>query len=243
MSNIEKRLAELEKGLKASEKKAKAAEDRAAGLEAKLERTELERKRTAAQLHDVKVQATAEIRRITSMRDLAGPASPYEQDSRERYEELKRTTVKTRDGRRHYYSELACYLSDNGKPPFVYYPKESFVSLPGDVDPSITFRAVKVAGKDPKTGALNFVPIETMLDGPKEIDPAHEVAEDPSSEQPSNAEFNAKREKGREKAAQLGAGAPPKPTPPVAEGATEPELPAGAESQGEGSRPSDTDVG
>lgn len=253
MSNIEKRLAELEKGLKAADKKTKAAEERAASLEAKLEQAERDRKRTAAQLHEVKVQARAEVGRLQSMRDLAsGPNNPYEQDSRDRYEELKRSTVKTKDGRRHYYAESPCFISDNGKPPFVYHPRESFVSLPADVDPSVTWKAVKVAGKD-KNGNLVFVPIETDLDGPKEVDPRQEVAEDPSAGLPTNTELNAKAAKGRVAAAQRGAGAPPpKPTPPApgageveGDGQGEGEASTEAEGEGapEGARPSDTEVG
>lgn len=248
MSTTEKRLAELEKGLKAAEQRAKAAEDRAAAAEAMVERTELERKRTAAQLHDVKVQATAEVRRLQSMRDLDGPGSPYAQDSRERYEMLKRSTVKTKDGRRHYYAEAPCYISDNGKPPFVYHPRDSFVSLPEDADPSVTWKAVKVGGKDPKSGSLVFVPLETELDEGKEVDPRQEVAEDPGSEQFSNTDVNEKASSKRAKNAQLGAGSSAKPTRPERPGAQEPDTDAKKSAdddtaEGEGARPSDTDVG
>lgn len=245
MTPTEKRLAELEKGLKAADKRAKAAEDRAAAAEEKLEQTERERKRAAAQLHDVKVQARAELGRLQSMRDLSGPASPYEQDSREKYEELKRTTVKTKDGRRHYYSEAACYISDTGKPPFVYHPRESIVSLPADRDPSVTWKAVKVGGKDAKTGALIFVPLETPAEA-KEVDPSQEV-EEGKVETFTNTEVNDRAAKKRAGNAQLGAGAPPKPTPPEEPGATEPEGEQTSEPTDdgapEGARPSDTEVG
>jgi hypothetical protein len=243
---IEKRLADLEKGLKAAEKKAKAAEDRAAAAEELAAKLEGDNKRARAQLHDVKVQARGEVGRLQSMRDLhSSPSNPYEEDSRDRYEQLKRMTVKTKDGRRHYYSPLACYISDNGKPPFVYYPAESFVSLPADVDPSVTFEPVKVGGKDPKSGVLIFVPIDTKADE-KEYDPGQDVEEDPSGDQVTNTELNDRAAGKRAKNAQTGPGAPAKPTPPQRPGANEPtdeQQPPADENAPEGSRPADTDVG
>jgi hypothetical protein len=226
MSNVEKRLAELEKGLKASTNRAKAAEERATAAEREL-------KELKARSRDKVVELAAENRQLRTMRDLTGPESPYANDSRETYERLKRDTVKTRDGQRHYYTETDAYV--NG----LYIKGDSVVSIPADQDPSVTWKPVKVGGKDAKTGALIFVPIETELDDGKEVDPSQQI--DDGGAPVTNTELNTRAAAGRQRAGQRGAGAPPAPTPPERPGALEPE--ASAEPSNSEPRPSDTDVG
>jgi Maltoporin periplasmic N-terminal extension len=229
--DIEKRFAALEKRVKSAEARAESAEARAA----ELERSHKELK---AHARDRQYELREENRRLNSMRELHGPESPYAENARDKYEQLKRATVKTKDGRRHYYSELASYVSDGPKGAATYHPPGSFISVPADQDPSLTWKPVKVGGKDPKTGALVFL----LLD-----DSVEEVEEDPSQQLDgdapvTNTELNRKAEQARLAKAQLGAGAPAKPTPPPAPGANEldDETDEGARS---GDRPSDTEVG
>lgn len=210
---MDKRLAALEKGLK-------AAEDRATAAEAKSAQLDKDLKRTKGALVDAQQQHRAQVGMLSGMRDLHdGPGrNPYENDTRETYDALKRETAKTRDGRAHYYSEGACYLSDNGKPPFTYHPRDSFISLPKDVDPSLTFLPVEIAGKDAQ-GKLVFVVKGKGADDSQKPD-----EEDPSNQPVTNTELNARRAAGNQRMAAMGAGSAPVPDAP-------------------GSRPSDTEVG
>jgi hypothetical protein len=195
--NLEKRLAALEKGLAAAESRASKAEER-------VEELQKENKRLVAQHRSAVVQARAEISSLNSMRDLQPDA--YFEDARERYEELKRETVKTKDGMRHYFSPGPSYVRRGKNPPDVYYPPESIISIPADQDPSQTWLPTEVAGKDPKTGALIFVPKGSLNTTAQDLsdEPANQV--DEGKKKGTNTEQNDKAAAERKRMAELGAG-------------------------------------
>lgn len=226
--NLDKRLAALEKAVQAAEERAQKAEALARNIER-------ENKRLRAQSQEQAVQSKQVISRMNTMRDLhADSASGYADDPRARRQELMRATVKTKDGRRHYYNgDAACYVADHDKPPYIYYPKESIVSLPADQEPSVLWLPVEVVGKDPKTGAPIMAPLGSFKRVPEEPNPAHQVEE---GQVFSNTELNERSARSRERAALTGPGAPVAPTPPHADPEPEGE-------NAEGARPSDTEVG
>jgi hypothetical protein len=202
--DLDKRLAALEKGLAAAEDRAKKAEAANVALEREL-------KQSKSAHRDSVTQLQAQVHGLNAMRDLTGgPESPYSKDSSARYEELKKATVKTKDGRRHYYAEQPCYIADNGRPPYTFYPAESIVSLPADQDPSVTWRPVEVVGKDPKSGKLTFAIKGSMAEVTTEdVDPGQQVDDGEKKPRgPTNKDFNDKRAAEAEKMAQMGAGAP-----------------------------------
>lgn len=190
-------LEQLAARLEAYEAAGQKAEERARKAEAKAEKLERELKETKAQTRNLVTEANAEMNRLRTMRDLTGgKESPYAEDNRTKYEEMKAATVKTRDGMAHYYVPVASMVGNT------YVVADSFIAIPKEQDPSVQWLPVENAGKDAKTGKLLFRPVGVVKDVANLNDPAHQVDED---ETPTNTELNERAaRKQREEAERLG---------------------------------------
>lgn len=216
-------MADLDKRLAADLQREKSAREAA---EAKVKELERGLKAAAARNREDRVAANNHIATLNSMRDLAqGPENPYSVDAREKYEELKRTTLVDKAGNAYYFTDGPSHV--NG----VHYvgarnsDKQSdyIVVMPKDQDPSVQWEATELAGTDVKTGQPILRPLGT---GAKQKAALSAADSEAASQFVTNTEINEREAQRKRDAAKLGPGAPKEDATP----------PAGA-------RPSDTQVG